>query len=81
MIELISNNDGCIIFFGHWLDVFMIVTPGAMHREGAVGFIEIGTFLAFLGLFLNVVLTAISKRPLLVKNHPYLEESLHHHIN
>jgi hypothetical protein len=72
---------GCIIFFGHWLDVFMIVTPGAMHREGAVGFIEIGTFLAFLGLFLNVVLTAISKRPLLVKNHPYLEESLHHHIN
>ncbi len=72
---------GCIIFFGHWLDVFMIVSPGAMGPDGTVGLIEIGPFLAFLGMFLFVVLGAIAKRPLLVKNHPYLQESLHHHIN
>jgi len=72
---------GCIIFFGHWMDVYMIITPGAMHEHGSLGILEIGSFLAFLGLFLNVVLRALSKRPLLVKNHPMLEESLHHHIN
>jgi len=72
---------GCIIFFGHWLDVFMIVSPGAMGPNGTVGLIEIGTFIAFLGLFLFVVLGALTKRPLLVKHHPFVQESLHHHIN
>jgi hypothetical protein len=76
---------GVIIFFGHWLDVFMLITPGVMHHDGLptghVGLIEVGTFLGFLGLFLYVVLGALSKRPLLVKNHAYLDESLHHHIN
>jgi len=72
---------GVIILFGHWLDTFMIVTPGAMHDHGVVGLVEIGTFLGFLGLFLFVVLGALAKRPLLVKGHPMLEESLHHHIN
>lgn len=72
---------GCIIFFGHYLDVFMIITPGAMKTHGTIGLVEIGAFISFLGLFLFVVLGALAKRPLLVKNHPYLEESLHHHIN
>ena len=72
---------GVIIFFGHWMDVFMIISPGAMKDHGVIGLVEIGTFLGFLGLFLYIVLGALAKRPLLVKNHPMLEESLHHHIN
>lgn len=72
---------GVIIFFGHWMDVFMLITPGAMKDHGHIGFVEVGTFLGFLGLFLYVVLNALSKRPLLVKGHAYLDESLHHHIN
>lgn len=72
---------GVIIFFGHWMDVFMLITPGAMKNHGHIGFVEVGTFLGFLGMFLFVVLNAISKRPLLVKGHAYLDESLHHHIN
>lgn len=72
---------GVIIFFGHWMDVFMIVTPGAMKQYGVIGWVELGTFFGFLGLFLYITLNALSKRPLLVKGHPMLEESLHHHIN
>ena len=73
---------GCIIFFGHWLDVFMIVSPGAMGPDGTVGLIEIGSVSKPSSeCFLFVVLGALAKRPLLVKNHPYLQESLHHHIN
>jgi len=44
------------------------------------GLLEVGTFLGFLGLFLFVVLTALTKAPLVAKNDPYLEESVHHHV-
>ena len=44
------------------------------------GFLEIGTMLGFLGLFLFVVLTALSRASLDPKNDPYYEESVHHHV-
>ena len=71
---------GLIIFVGHWLDVFMMVTPGTMHNHGGISALEIGMFMLFLGGFIFYVLTNLSKRPLMVKNHPYLDESLHHDI-
>lgn len=70
---------GVIIFIGHWLDVYLMVTPGSVgHLE--IGFMEIGMFLGFLGLFLFTVFNSLSKAPILVKNHPFLEESKHLHI-
>lgn len=68
-----------VLFVGHWLDTFMLFMPGSVGKEWGIGPLEIGLFLGFLGLFLYVVLGALSKASLLVKNHPYLEESLHHH--
>lgn len=44
------------------------------------GFLEIGTMLGFLGLFLYFFFTVLSKAPLIPKNDPYLAESLHHHV-
>jgi len=44
------------------------------------GLLEIGTFLGFLGLFMYVSLTILSKSVLVPKNDPYLDESLHHHV-
>jgi hypothetical protein len=70
-----------LVFAGHWLDTYMLVTPGTMKTEGVIGFIEIGMALGFLGLFLLVTLRTLSKAPLLTKNHPYFEESLHHEIH
>lgn len=70
---------GVIIFIGHWFDVYLMVVPGSLgHLE--FGFMEIGMFLGFLGLFLYVVFNAFTKAPMMVKNHPYLEESKHLHI-
>jgi hypothetical protein len=70
---------GTIIFAGHYLDVIMIVMPGTVgHHWTGLGWMELGTFLFFLGLFIFVVLNALTKAPLLVKNHPFLQESLHH---
>ncbi len=43
------------------------------------GLEDIGMGLGFLGLFLFVVLTFLSKAPLIAKHDPYIEESIHHH--
>jgi hypothetical protein len=71
---------GLIIFLGHWLDVYVLVMPGTVHKFWQIGLLEIGMFLAFLGLFIFVVLRALTKAPLVVQKHPYLEESIHHHF-
>lgn len=70
---------GTIIFVGHYLDIIMIVMPGTVgHSWTGLSWMELGNFLFFLGLFIFVVLNALTKAPLLVKNHPFLSESLHH---
>jgi ABC-type maltose transport system permease subunit len=69
---------GFLISVFHWVDVFIMVMPGSVFDHWAIGYLEVGMFLAFLGIFIFVVLRTLSKAPLLVKNHPYLEENLHH---
>jgi hypothetical protein len=69
-----------IVIVGHWFDFYNMVTPGVLQHDGGIGFIEIGVALVFLAAYLLVVLTSLSKIPLIGRNHPMLEESLHHHI-
>jgi hypothetical protein len=69
---------GSILFIFHWIDVFILVMPGTVFDHWTIGWLEVGMFLSFLGLFIFTVLRTISKAPLLVKNHPYLDENLHH---
>jgi len=73
----------CIILIcGHWLDYYMMVMPDTVGPDGrGFSFEEIGTFIGFAGLFSYLVQNALSKfKSLIPKNHPFLEESLHHHI-
>ena len=65
---------GGIVFVFHWLDVFIMISPGAMKAEAGVGLIEVESFLLFLGVFTFIVSKSLASRPLLVKNHPYLEK-------
>ena len=44
------------------------------------GFIEIGTMIGFLCLFLYVFYASLAKANLVAKNDPYLSESLNHHV-
>ncbi len=44
------------------------------------GFLEIGTFLGYLGLFIYFAFGRLASAPLVTKNDPFLEESLHHHV-
>lgn len=69
-----------IVMLGHWLDFYLMITPGVMKYDGGFGFMEIGVAMIFLAAFFWVVLSNLAKYPLIAKNHPTLEESLHHHI-
>jgi hypothetical protein len=68
-----------VVLFGHWLDFYLMITPGTLQENGGFGFIEIGTILVFVAAFLFVVLNGLTKSALVPKNHPMLQESLHHH--
>jgi len=66
------------------------LSHGGHHIEGSAehipmgfsmpGFLEIGTLIGFLSLFMFLVFTSLSKANLVSENDPYLEESLHHHV-
>jgi hypothetical protein len=71
---------GAIILFGHWVDVYIMIMAGSMGESAYIGFMEIGLLLTVLGLFIKVVLTNLTKAPLSVVNHPFLDESIHHDI-
>ncbi|GAB4136066.1 MAG: quinol:cytochrome C oxidoreductase [Bacteroidia bacterium] len=70
---------GLLIFFFHWTDTFLMVMPGTVSGNWGIGMIEIGMFLAFLSFFIFWILRALSKAPILAKNHALLEEGIHHH--
>jgi hypothetical protein len=71
---------GSVIFVGHWLDSVMRVLPSAAgHDFHGVGLLEVGMFAFFLGAFVLVTLRTLAQAPLTPVNHPYLEESVHHH--
>ncbi len=69
-----------IIIFGHWLDFYLMITPGTLQENGGFGLLEIGMLMIFASLFVFVALTNLAKAPLVAKNHPMLEESVHHNI-
>jgi len=102
-----------VVFFGHWLDFFLMIKPGVLHTAHELGghgghgdhgnhgheavghavehvshftsgftlpgFLEIGTFVGFLSLFLFFVLYSLSRVSLQSENDPYFYESLQHH--
>ena len=70
---------GCVILIGHWINSYLLVTPGTLGTHGHIGFVEIGMGLGFAGLFIYLVLNSLTKQPLETKNHPFLDESKNLH--
>jgi hypothetical protein len=68
------------LLMGHWLDFYLMIMPGVTKGTSGFGFLEFGTLITFASAFIYVISTQISKAGLLAKNHPMLQESLHHDI-
>jgi hypothetical protein len=70
---------GIIILCGHYIDFYNMIMPATVGDQWFIGAGEIGALMFFMGLFIFVVFTALTKAPLLVKRNPYIEESKHFH--
>ena len=70
---------GTVILFGHYIDFFNMIMPATVGDQWFIGLPEIGALLFFLGLFIFVVFTTLTKAPLVAKGNPYIEESKHFH--
>jgi len=70
---------GIVIVLGHYLDIFNMIMPSAVGDQWFIGIAEIGGFLFFLGLFIYIVFTELTKAPLLAKGDPYIGESERFH--
>ena len=69
-----------VVLAGHWIDFYLMVTPGTLGHSGAFGLTEIGLFMVFGAAFVFVSMKALAKNALVPENHPMLEEAKHHHI-
>lgn len=69
-----------LIIFGHWIDFYQMVMPGALgeHTEMTMPF-SFGIAALFIGLIMWGVGNYFTKNPLTAKNHPFLKESIIHH--
>ena len=68
-----------VILAGLYVDFYVMIMPATVGDRWFIGFAEIGSVLFFLGLFILVVFTALTKSPLLAKRNPFIEESKHFH--
>ena len=70
---------GIVILGGHYLDFYNMIYPATVGDQWFIGVSEISSILFFLGLFIFVVFTTLTKQPLLPKGNPLIEESKHFH--
>jgi hypothetical protein len=67
-----------ILLVGHWIDYWLMIMPASTGDKSGIGILEIGMTIAYACLFIFVVLRSLSKSPLVVKNDPFLQESLNY---
>ncbi|MGZ5189839.1 MAG: quinol:cytochrome C oxidoreductase [Flavisolibacter sp.] len=68
-----------LILFGHWLDFYQMVMPSVSPTHVPFILADIGVGLGFVGLIMFVTAKSLAKHPLIIKNHPFLKESIIHH--
>jgi hypothetical protein len=84
MWNRIAKNPNALLFtvivisIGQWIELYMAIFPDTV-PDHVIGWLEIGTALGFWGVFSLTVGWSLTKMNLVPKNHPYLQESIHHH--
>jgi hypothetical protein len=71
---------GLILIGGKYLDLYLGVMPGTVGGHAHFGWMEIGMFVGYLGLFLLVVTRAMASASLLPYRHPYIKEYATHEV-
>ncbi len=67
-----------LIIFGHWLDFFQMIMPGAVGVHWQINWFEIGIFMGFVGILITLVSRTLTKSSLVPENHLMLKETMVH---
>ena len=70
---------GIVLLVGHYVDIFTMIMPATVGDRWFFGIPEIGSVLLFLGLFMFIVFTSLTKAPLVAKRNPFIHESENFH--
>ena len=68
-----------VILFGHWLDFYQMIFASLFPKEVELNLFDFGVAAGFVGVILFTVGKALTKFPLVAKNHPFIKESIIHH--
>ena len=66
---------GIIILIGHYMDVFNMIMPSAVGDQWFFGIPELGSVMFFVGLFIYIVFSSLTKAPLEASGDPFNKES------
>lgn len=78
--NIILKLAGWCIIVGHYFDFYVNIMPGTVGEHGGFGPMEFGMILIFVCGFIWTIYAQLGKANLIPKNHPMLEETLHHDI-
>ncbi|WP_207497281.1 quinol:cytochrome C oxidoreductase [Aridibaculum aurantiacum] len=68
-----------LIIFGHWIDFNQMVMASVSQDHVTLGWLDFGILALFAGMIIFFVGRALTKAPVVAKNHPFLKESIIHH--
>ena len=68
-----------LIIFGHWLDFYQMIFASVAKEHVELGLFDFGVAAGFIGIIMLVTGNVLSKHSLVVKNHPFVKESIIHH--
>lgn len=68
-----------VILVGHWFDFYQMVFASVMKEHVTLNLFDFGIAAGFIGLIMFAVGRAMSKTPMVARNHPLMKESIIHH--
>jgi hypothetical protein len=69
-----------LILFGHWIDFYQMVMGSLSKEVVTLGWLDFGILSLFVGLMILFVGRSLASKPLIVKYHPFLKESIIHQV-
>jgi len=67
------------LLFGHWLDTYQMVFASLIPDHVPLNLFDLGIAAGFVGLILFQTGRVLAKYPLVIKNHPFMKESVIHY--
>ena len=78
-VSWIVTFAGIVILIGHYINFYVMITPGTVAGQWSISFAEIGAISLVSGLFIYTTFYALSKKSLHPENNPLIKESVQYH--